>query len=88
MVLLAVLLPYVPGMGVTWQWYVKGVWYVVLFLYQMPHPERCFIGWQWPYAPMEWRQPPLSQSQSESRASPWVKLFSNAFDFCVSSLDM
>ena len=39
----------------------------------MPHPERVFQIWQWPYVPAEW---------SNLKASPWLKLFQNAREWC------
>jgi phosphoribosylformylglycinamidine synthase len=39
----------------------------------MPHPERAFQMWQWPYRPAEW---------SNLKASPWLKLFRNARRWC------
>jgi phosphoribosylformylglycinamidine synthase len=39
----------------------------------MPHPERVFQSWQWPYWPAEW---------SRLKASPWLKLFQNARIWC------
>jgi phosphoribosylformylglycinamidine synthase len=39
----------------------------------MPHPERVFQTWQWPYWPAYW---------SKLRASPWLKLFQNARGWC------
>lgn len=40
----------------------------------MPHPERAILSWQWPFA---------GNLQCEkSAASPWVKMFQNAFEFC------
>ena len=41
-------------------------------LAMMPHPERCFMMWQWPWAPTEWKSQP----------SPWQKMFENAYDWC------
>lgn len=46
----------------------------------MPHPERTFLTWQWPWMPEEWRRggnghPPLS-------ASPWLRMFQNARHWC------
>jgi phosphoribosylformylglycinamidine synthase len=35
----------------------------------MPHPERCFQLWQWPWAPESLRQ---------RDSSPWLRLFQNA----------
>ncbi|CAN0373900.1 unnamed protein product [Laminaria digitata] len=40
----------------------------------MPHPERCFLTWQWPYMPAEWRK--------TLPASPWLKMFQNARKWC------
>eukprot|EP00903_Cladosiphon_okamuranus_P019183 g17645.t1 len=40
----------------------------------MPHPERCFLTWQWPYMPQEWRD--------TLTASPWLKMFQNARKWC------
>ena len=39
----------------------------------MPHPERCYLNWQWPYMPEEWRQ---------YEVSPWLRLFQNAREWC------
>jgi len=39
----------------------------------MPHPERLFQVWQWPYWPPNW---------SGLKASPWLKLFQNARVWC------
>ncbi|MFH1719641.1 MAG: phosphoribosylformylglycinamidine synthase [Planctomycetota bacterium] len=39
----------------------------------MPHPERLFQIWQWPYRPAEW---------SGLEASPWLRLFQNAREWC------
>ncbi|KAM3875975.1 phosphoribosylformylglycinamidine synthase [Diretmus argenteus] len=43
-------------------------------LAMMPHPERCTLGWQWPWAPRDFR-PSLSPS-------PWLRMFKNAAVFC------
>jgi phosphoribosylformylglycinamidine synthase len=40
----------------------------------MPHPERCFLTWQWPWMPERWR--------SDLAASPWLRLFQNAYAWC------
>jgi phosphoribosylformylglycinamidine synthase len=45
-------------------------------LAMMPHPERLFKLWQWPWMPPEWRGLP---------ASPWLKLFQNAYEWCTKS---
>jgi phosphoribosylformylglycinamidine synthase len=49
----------------------------------MPHPERAFLKWQWGWMPEEWRigadgRPPL-------QASPWLRMFQNARDWCERS---
>jgi len=41
-------------------------------LAMMPHPERAFLKWQFPWMPPAW---------DELQASPWLKLFQNAFEF-------
>jgi len=46
------------------------------FLAMMPHPERLFQRWQWPYWPPAWHN---------LKASPWLRLFQNAYDFAVNS---
>jgi len=40
----------------------------------MPHPERCFLSWQWHYWPADWPR---------NQVSPWLKLFQNARTFCL-----
>mmetsp|Transcript_25511 Transcript_25511/g.48295 ORF Transcript_25511/g.48295 Transcript_25511/m.48295 type:complete len:818 (+) Transcript_25511:1-2454(+) len=42
-------------------------------LAMMPHPERVFTTWQWPWMPEEW---------SEYKVGPWLKMFQNAREFC------
>lgn len=42
-------------------------------LCMMPHPERVFLKWQWPY---------LSPEIAKLPASPWLKIFQNAKVFC------
>mmetsp|Transcript_29282 Transcript_29282/g.75454 ORF Transcript_29282/g.75454 Transcript_29282/m.75454 type:complete len:1336 (+) Transcript_29282:104-4111(+) len=42
-------------------------------LAMMPHPERCFQSWQWPWMPKAWDGLP---------AGPWMQLFHNARKFC------
>jgi len=39
-------------------------------LAMMPHPERVFLKWQWPWMPEEMRK--------SLEASPWIKMFQNA----------
>jgi phosphoribosylformylglycinamidine synthase len=40
----------------------------------MPHPERTFLTWQWGWMPRAWR--------SELAASPWLRLFQSAREWC------
>ena len=40
----------------------------------MPHPERTFLTWQWAWMPEEWKR--------SLKASPWLKLFLNAREWC------
>lgn len=39
----------------------------------MPHPERAFLPWQLHYLP---------QSMKEIQASPWLRMFQNAYAWC------
>ncbi len=39
----------------------------------MPHPERCFRLWQWPWMPSAWKN---------LEASPWLRMFQNAREWC------
>ena len=43
----------------------------------MPHPERAFLKWQWPWMPESWK--------SSLRASPWLRMFQNARAWCEDS---
>ncbi len=43
-------------------------------LAMMPHPERVFLKWQWPYMSEKWKK--------ELEASPWLKMFQNAREWC------
>ncbi|KAF7661868.1 hypothetical protein LDENG_00251470 [Lucifuga dentata] len=43
-------------------------------LAMMPHPERCTLGWQWPWAPRDFK-PSLTPS-------PWLRMFRNAAAWC------
>lgn len=45
-------------------------------LAMMPHPERVFTTWQWPWMPEEW---------SSYKVGPWLKMFQNAREFCDSN---
>ena len=40
----------------------------------MPHPERCFLPWQAHYLPKE---------MSDLEVSPWMKMFQNAYEWCM-----
>lgn len=42
-------------------------------LAMMPHPERCFRLWQWPWKPPTW----------EIEVSPWLRMFQNARTWCL-----
>jgi len=42
-------------------------------LAMMPHPERAFLPWQWPYWPKGW---------DAAQGSPWLRLFQNAYRWC------
>ena len=35
-------------------------------LAMMPHPERCFVSWQWPWMPQDWK----AQTRGESSPRP------------------
>jgi phosphoribosylformylglycinamidine synthase len=43
-------------------------------LAMMPHPERCFRLWQWPWVPPSW---------CGLESSPWLKMFQNAQSWCL-----
>ncbi|MDA8105667.1 MAG: phosphoribosylformylglycinamidine synthase [Nitrospiraceae bacterium] len=49
----------------------------------MPHPERAFLKWQWGWMPEEWRTGPAGRSPLQ--ASPWLRMFQNAREWCDSS---
>jgi phosphoribosylformylglycinamidine synthase len=40
----------------------------------MPHPERAFLKWQWPWMPDTWKK--------ELTVSPWLRMFQNAREWC------
>jgi phosphoribosylformylglycinamidine synthase len=46
-------------------------------LAMMPHPERCFLSWQWPYRPADWPK--------DREVSPWLQVFQNARAWCDES---
>lgn len=43
-------------------------------LAMMPHPERAFLKWQWPWMPEDLNK--------NLKASPWLKMFQNARIWC------
>ena len=43
----------------------------------MPHPERTFLKWQWPWMLEEWKR--------DLKASPWLRMFQNALYWCRES---
>ncbi|KAI4342176.1 hypothetical protein MLD38_026828 [Melastoma candidum] len=44
-------------------------------LAMMPHPERCFLMWQFPWYPKHW-------DVDKKGPSPWLRMFQNARDWC------
>jgi phosphoribosylformylglycinamidine synthase len=40
----------------------------------MPHPERAFLKWQWPWMPGDLKE--------RLKASPWIQMFQNAREWC------
>jgi phosphoribosylformylglycinamidine synthase len=40
----------------------------------MPHPERAFLIWQWPWMPLNWA--------GKIQVSPWLRMFQNARNWC------
>ncbi|KAH9622733.1 hypothetical protein KSS87_018576 [Heliosperma pusillum] len=44
-------------------------------LAMMPHPERCFLMWQYPWYPKQW-------NVEKKGPSPWLRLFQNAREWC------
>ncbi|HAR94881.1 MAG TPA: phosphoribosylformylglycinamidine synthase, partial [Deltaproteobacteria bacterium] len=43
-------------------------------LAMMPHPERAFLKWQWPWMPAD--------LDARLEASPWLRMFQNAREWC------
>ncbi|KAF3668396.1 Phosphoribosylformylglycinamidine synthase [Capsicum annuum] len=41
----------------------------------MPHPERCFLMWQFPWYPKNW-------DVEKKGPSPWLRMFQNAREWC------
>lgn len=46
-------------------------------LAMMPHPERAFLKWQWPYM--------SEKNKDEWSESPWLQMFKNARQWCDSN---
>ena len=44
----------------------------------MPHPERCFATYQWPYISPDFN--------CKSKASPWQIMFNTAYEWCTGQL--
>ncbi len=44
-------------------------------LAMMPHPERAFLKWQWPWMPR--------RLNDTLKASPWIRMFQNAREWCL-----
>jgi len=53
-------------------------------LAMMPHPERSFLLWQWPWIPEEWKTKKWQSDVGDHHlwASPWLRLFQNAREWC------
>jgi len=49
-------------------------------LAMMPHPERVFATWQYPWMPAKWSG---TGDEKGLAASPWLKLFQNAYAFAT-----
>lgn len=45
-------------------------------LAMMPHPERCFLMWQFPWYPKHW-------DVKKKGPSPWLQMFQNARAWCL-----
>lgn len=48
-------------------------------LAMMPHPERCFLGWQVPWSPSSGG----GSGVKKDGPGPWLRLFQNAAAFCA-----
>ncbi len=50
-------------------------------LAMMPHPERSFLLWQWPWIPEDWKSGKWKYDVGDFTlwSSPWLKLFQNAY---------
>ena len=49
-------------------------------LAMMPHPERCFLDWQWPFMPEGGI--PAPGGGAHTGYTPWLKMFQNAREWC------
>ncbi len=47
-------------------------------LCMMPHPERSFLSWQWPWVPEGF----ITEDLKDVNASPWLRMFQNARKWC------
>ena len=45
-------------------------------LAMMPHPERCFLNWQMPWIPEEYKD-------KIKKYTPWYMMFKNAYNWCI-----
>lgn len=54
-------------------------------LAMMPHPERSFLLWQWPWVPEDWKTGDWKKEVGDYvlAASPWLKMFQNAYRWCL-----
>ena len=49
----------------------------------MPHPERAFRLWQWPWLPAELRdEMQAAAMHGDAAPSPWFRMFTNAREWC------
>ena len=51
----------------------------------MPHPERSFMMWQWPWVPENFKNNWVNGNKNEydgTSYSPWLKMFLNAGNWC------
>jgi len=57
-------------------------------LAMMPHPERSFLLWQWPWIPEEWKSGKWHVKAGDLvlYASPWLRMFQNAREWCDSNV--
>jgi phosphoribosylformylglycinamidine synthase len=53
-------------------------------LAMMPHPERSFLLWQWPWIPEKWKQErwQFDMGGYLLYTSPWLRLLQNAREWC------